>query len=153
MQIMRRLLLVAILAAASVAQGQSANDGFVRELTAFKDQLLKAEVERNTSFLEQALSDDFVYVKTQGEVMNKQQLLARVKSPEHTYEFLKSDSVVVRRYRDVAVMTDRTSTRGAISGRAFGGDFRFVRIFVQQNGKWQVVLEQGTPIQETPAPK
>ena len=147
MKYMWRITFIAILVTASVVQAQFASQAEVRELTGFKDQLLKAEVERNTTFLQQALADDFVYVKTQGEVMSKEQLLARVRSTEHTYEFLKSDNVAVRRYGDVAIMTDRTSTKGAISGRAFGGDFRFVRIFVRQNGKWKAVLEQGTPIQ------
>jgi hypothetical protein len=138
----------ATLTAALVAQRQIASQSVVRELTEFKDQLLNAEVERNTVFLQQVLADDFLYVKTQGDVMNKDQLLIRVKSPEHTYEFLKSDSVNIRLYGDVAIMTDRTSTRGTNEGHVFSGDFRFVRIFVRNDGKWQVVLEQGTPIQE-----
>jgi len=147
MQYLRPIAFVSILVAASVVQAQFARQAEVRELTEFKDQLLKAEVERNTIFLQQALADNLVYVKTQGEVMNKEQLLARVMSTEHTYEFLKSDSVTVQRYGNVAVMTDRTSTKGANNGHAFGGEYRFVRIFVRQNGKWKVVLEQGTPIQ------
>lgn len=153
MRYARPVASIVILVAVSVAQGQLASQAVVRELTGFKDQLLKAEVDRDTFFLQQAIADDFVYVKTQGEVMNKEQLLARVRSPEHSYEFLKSDSVVVRRYGDVAIMTDRTSTKGAINGRAFGGDFRFVRVFVRKNTRWQVVLEQGTPIQDSAAQK
>jgi hypothetical protein len=146
MKYVRQVVLVAALAFPSLIHGQVAAESVVRELTDLKDQLLKAELERNTDFLQQVFADEFVYGMTQGDVMNKAQLLARVKSPDHKYDFLRSDSVQVRAYGDVAIMTDRTSTRGTNKGRPFSGDFRFVRIFVKKQGKWHVVLEQGTPI-------
>lgn len=142
----RWLALVAALAFPCVVHCRAASESVVRELTALKEQLHKAERERNPDFLQQLYADELVAGTSQGDVLNKAQLLARVKSPDHSYDELHSDNVQIRVYGDVAVMTDHTTVKGTDKGRPFGGDFRFVRIFVKKHGKWQIVLIQGTPV-------
>jgi Domain of unknown function (DUF4440) len=148
----RQLVVVAALVFPSVMQGQVAGEPLVRQLTELKNQLLKAERERNADFLEQVFADEFVYGMTQGDVLSKAQLLARVKSPGHKYEELHSDGEKVLVYGNVAIMTDHTTARGSNEDHPFGGTFRFVRVFVKKHGKWQVVLEQGTPMLQQSIP-
>ncbi len=152
MKTVRQLCVVAVLAMPLLLQAQAASKITVRELTLLKDQRLKAEFDRNTSFLQHVLADELIYGMTQGDVLNKAQLLERTSAPEHTYEELRSDHVLVRIYGNVAIMTDRTTARGVNYGRPFAGLFRFVRIFVRKEGRWQVVLEQGTPMQSASIP-
>jgi hypothetical protein len=152
MKHIRPVVFLAALTFPSVIHGQVADDSVVRQLINLKDRLHKAERERNTDFLQQVFAADFVAGTSQGDVLNKAQLLARVKSPDHSYDELHSDDVQVRVYGNVAIMTDHTTIKGTDKGRSFGGDFRFVRIFVKKHGKWQVVLSQGTPIRQGTAP-
>jgi hypothetical protein len=147
-----QLVFLAALTFPSVIHGQVVSESLVRQLTKLKDQMHQAERERNTDFLQEVFADELVYGTTRGDVLNKAQLLARTKSPDHSYEDLHSDDVQVRIYGNVAIMTDRTTARGINEGHPFGGVFRFVRIFVKKHGKWQVVLEQGTPMQSENAP-
>ena len=153
---MRLILLIgfaASLALPASLSAQSANESVVHELTDLKNRMLKAEFERNTAFLQEVFAREFIYGMTTGDVMTKKQMLARVKSPTHVYKNLQSDDEQVRVYENVAIMTDHTTTMGTNNGHPFGGDFRFVRIFVKQHGKWRVVLEQGTQLREAPEPK
>jgi ketosteroid isomerase-like protein len=152
MKCIRLLVFVAALISPFVTHGQVASESVVRDLTALKDQMHKAERERNTDFLQQLYADEFVAGTSQGDVLDKAQLLARVKSPDHTYDELHSDDVQVRVYGNVAIMTDHTTVRGTDKGHPFGGDLRFVRIFVKKHGKWQIVLGQGTPLRQEAIP-
>ena len=151
MKSLRLFVFVIALALPSLMHGQAADESVTRQLTELKDQLHKAERERDTDFLQQVFADEFVAGTSQGDVLNKTQLLARVKSPDHTYHELHSNDVQVRVYGNVAIMTDHTTIQGTDKGQPFGGDFRFVRIFVKKRGKWQIVLSQGTPMRNAAA--
>ena len=48
-------------------------------------------------------------------------------------------------------MWERVTVDGTDKGRHFGGDFRFVRVFVKDHGAWKVVLAQGAPVTASPA--
>src|SRR5262249_39689831 len=146
MRFVLQIVFVVTLILPTVIHSQIASESVVRQLIELKDQMLKAELERDTSFLDQVFADEFVYGMTTGDVLTKAQLLARVKAPDHTYEYLHSNNAQVRVYGNVAVMTDHTMTKGSNKGHEFGGDFRFVRIFVKKRGKWRAVLTQGTPM-------
>jgi ketosteroid isomerase-like protein len=109
----------------------------------------EAEKAHNTAFLEQIFADDLVVGSAMGDVVDRDQILSRMRSPDHRIEELHSDHVRVRVYGNVAVVTEHATIRGHDKGRPFGGEFRYVRIFVKRQGRWQVSLIQATPL---PAP-
>jgi hypothetical protein len=118
----------------------------VQELIKLKQQWTRAEDTRDIKFLDGLLAEDFEAGTAQGDVINKEQLIKRIEAPERKIDEHSSDDIRVRVYENVAVMTDHTTIRGANNGKPFGGEFRFVRIFVKQGGRWQVVLAQATPL-------
>lgn len=148
----RPFFLCAIIVLSLFSYGQSASESVIRDLTDLKDHLHRAERERDVGFLQQVLADEFVAGTSRGDVLNKAGLLARVSSPDFKYDELHSDGVQIREYGNVAIMTDHTTVRGTDKGERFGGDFRFVRVFVRRHGEWQIVLAQGTPMQQTSSP-
>jgi len=125
-------------------------DDVVHELTSLKQQWAEAEDKRDIAFLDRLLANDFEAGTAKGDVINKQQLLQRIKSPDHLINEHHADNIRVRVYGNVAIMTDHTTISGFDKGKRFGGEFRFVRIFVKQGGSWRAVLAQATPI--TPEP-
>jgi ketosteroid isomerase-like protein len=48
-------------------------------------------------------------------------------------------------------LTEHVTVDGQDKGRPFGGEYRFLRVFAKQEGKWKVVLAQGSPMPEQPA--
>lgn len=121
-------------------------DDAVQQLEKLKKQWSEAEVNRDIAFLDKLYADDLEIGTSQGDVLNKQQMMERVKDPDHKWDQVDSDHIHVRVYGNVAVMTDLTTVRGTDKGKSFGGVYRFVRIFVRQQGRWRVVLAQATPL-------
>ena len=96
--------------------------------------------------MQELMADDVVVGNSQGQVLNKEQFLARLKDPERIIKIVHSDDFRVKVYGEVAIMTESNKIQGTDHGKPFGGDFRFLRVFHKQDGKWRVVLAQGTPL-------
>jgi hypothetical protein len=50
-------------------------------------------------------------------------------------------------YDNTAVVTGRSIQNGKENGKDYSGDYRFTRVYVKQNGRWQTVALQTTLIQ------
>jgi ketosteroid isomerase-like protein len=85
--------------------------------------------------------------------LNKTQQLENLKRPDRTLKVLNARETHVQFYagRDVAILTEHVTVDGQDKGRPFGGEYRFLRVFAKQEGKWKVVLAQGSPMPEQPA--
>lgn len=128
----------------------SSKDGDARttqEIRNLRDRWVKAEETKDISFLRELLATDAVVGNSQGQVLDKEQFLKVHADPERTLKELKADDIQVHIYNgDAAVLTEHIIIDGNDHGKPFGGNFRFVRVFALQNGRWRVVLGQGTPI-------
>jgi ketosteroid isomerase-like protein len=120
------------------------------EIKRLRDQWIEAEETKDIPFLEQLLADDVVIGNSQGQLLNKTQFLNRMRSPERTLKILNTRNVEVRLYGAVAILTEQVTIDGLDNGHPFGGEFRFIRIFAREHGRWRVVLGQGTPIKPPP---
>jgi len=151
MRRIEKLVLVALLLALVQAPRLKGED-VVQELTKIKQEWSEAEKNKDIPYLDKLWADDAVFGTSLGTVMNKQQLIELIKGTERTIDELHSDNIEVRRYGNTAIMTDHTTMRGLYKGAPYGGEYRYVRIFVKEGGAWRVVLVQATPLKPT-APK
>jgi len=55
--------------------------------------------------------------------------------------------MVVRLYGDTAVVTARADVKGRQLGEDFSGPYRYTRVWVRRNGRWQTVSYQATVTQ------
>ena len=122
----------------------------VQELTKIKQRWSEAEMNRDIPYLDQLWADDAEFGTALGTVVNKQQLIELIKGTDRKIDELHSDDIHVRLYGNTAIMTDHTTMRGLYKGAPFGGDYRYIRIFVKQGGKWRVELVQATPLKSAP---
>jgi ketosteroid isomerase-like protein len=120
----------------------------VQELAKIKAEWSDAEKNRDIPYLDKLWADDAVFGTSLGTVVNKQQLIELIKGTDRTIDELKSDNIQVRVFGNTAIMTDHTTMRGTYKGAPFGGEYRYVRIFVKQGGKWRVELVQATPLSQ-----
>ena len=140
-----KIIMMALALALMPAAGLRAED-VVQQLTKVKARWSEAEKNRDIAYLDQLWADDAVFGTSLGTVVNKQQLIELIKGTDRQVDELTSDNIQVRVYGNTAVMTDHTAMRGTYKGAPFGGDYRYVRIFVKQGGKWRVELVQATPL-------
>src|SRR3954447_8381884 len=98
-----------------------------RQLEEFVQEWAAAELRGDATFLEGALTDDFVGVGPLGFMLTKKQWLSRYESGDLAYESLALDELAARFYGSAAVATCRQSQSGTYQGQAVDimhGEFR-----------------------------
>jgi len=156
MKISHIAAMAAFLAMPLLAPAQTStakNDKAVQEVIAFRNRYIEAEENRDIAYLERILADDFFALNPQGKLLDKTQQLENLKRPDRTLKVLNPRDTQVRFYGggEVAILTEHVTVDGQDKGRPFGGEYRFLRVFAKQDGRWKVVLAQGTPMPEQPA--
>jgi ketosteroid isomerase-like protein len=63
-------------------------------------------------------------------------------------ESLVNDDIQVRIYGNVAVVTARGTARGRYKGQDASGQFRYIRVWIKREGRWQAIAAQSTMIEQ-----
>jgi ketosteroid isomerase-like protein len=160
---MQRFLLILIAGIAATAPGSAKVDDrqdarAEREIRALEAQLSRAVVAGDRAFFERVLAADFTHIshagkfKTRAEWMAEEKVENRQGKPQAgktTYEAFDVDDLAVRIYGETAVVTGRSTPKGRNArGEPIRGQYRFLRVWVQRDGRWQAVAFQGTRIAE-----
>ena len=131
------LSLVGAAVAAGQESGQASSD--VKEITELDKKWVEAAAKHDTAYLAQLFTDDFFEASagSGGEISTKEQLFKKVTAPERKVDSITVDQIKVHLYGDSALVTDRTIFKGTIGGRDVSGDYRVLRVFVRQGGRWR----------------
>lgn len=146
------LMTVSTLAIAQGSDGQRATDvNLEKQLWQIEQEWLASARNARSDFLRQTWTDQFFEVSPWPPgVMRKAQLLARVskRGPAPTKGPFPSDFKLRAVYGNFAIATDHTTVKGRVyQGRDYSGEYRSVRFFVKQNGKWMIAGSALVPIQ------
>jgi ketosteroid isomerase-like protein len=157
---MKRMLAVAalIMAASSVALGQitgkKANyfsqkgDSVEQAVMQMEEALRVAVSKSDTKAYGRIVGDDYVYTNQDALVRTKAQVMSDYDSGSLKYESLKFDEIKVHAYGDTAVVTGRQTVKAQDNGKDISGQFRYTRVYVKRQGRWQLVATQVTRIPE-----
>jgi ketosteroid isomerase-like protein len=108
---------------------------------------LDAAHNRDTATLEWLFADDFVEIHPGGDIVNKQQQIDQIKDPQRSLNEIHPDNIDVRYVSpDVAVVLDTTTIRGTSGGVNYDGQYRVIRVFVKQHGRWRAAGAGIAPI-------
>jgi ketosteroid isomerase-like protein len=160
---MRRFILILAAGIAAVSVSSERSDGdqnsrVEREVRELEAQLNRAVIEGDRGFFERILAADFTHTnhtgkfKTRAEWMAENKFASSKEEPKvgkTSYIVFDVDDLAVRIYGETAVVTGRSTPKGRNSkGESIRGQYRFLRVWVHQQGKWQVVAFEGTRIAE-----
>jgi ketosteroid isomerase-like protein len=157
---MRRMLLIS---AACLAPAVLAADGpplprAEREIRELENQFARAVVEGDRAFYDRVLADDFTHTSHTGSFKTRAEFLAEDKfdakgdpgSGRTRYDAYDVDDLAIRIYGDTAVVTGRTTPRGRnAQGQPISGRYRYLRVWVKRQGRWQAVAFEGTRIAQS----
>jgi len=136
--------LAAISAVPARGQGGSA---------AVEDQIKKMEKDRaaavvkgDVATLEKLTSDDYMFINAYGQLSDKATTMNGIKTGNIKLTSNEVSDLKVRVYGNTAVVTGKANSKGTIGGRELTGPVMFTRVYVKNNGKWQSVAFQQTPI-------
>ena len=155
------LILAVGIAAVSAGSGSSEEDRnprAEREVRELEAQFNRAVVEGDRAFFERVLAPEFTHTSHTGKFKTRAEWMAENKfanskeepKPGKTaYIVFDVDDLAVRTYGETAVVTGRSTPKGLnAKGEPIRGQYRFLRVWVQRQGKWQVVAFEGTRIAE-----
>jgi ketosteroid isomerase-like protein len=107
-------------------------------------ELLNAVLKGDASASERYLADTYVFTGPDGMVENKAQSIADLKSGDLKLQSASLDDAKVQVYGDTAVVTYSSNDKGTYKGKDISGTTRWTDVFVNHNGRWQLVASHGT---------
>lgn len=115
-----------------------------QEVIELERQAKEATLKRDADFSERTLSDDYMGITPLGQVINKADTITARRSGQLRYESIEITDMVVRVHGNTAIVTARADVRGHDLGEEFNGPYRYTRVWMRRNGKWQTVSYQAT---------
>jgi len=101
----------------------------------------------DTVALSRMLAPEFIEISRLGTVRTRADNIRDIASGALHLTSVTYDSLTVRVYGDVAVLTGIADNTGTMRGFPFSGKIRYTRVFVRRDGRWQAVLMQQTMMQ------
>jgi ketosteroid isomerase-like protein len=124
----------------SLAEGASMEASITEELIEVAHQWDRAMIENDADAIGEFMADDWIIIGSDGNVGDKPNFLALVRSGSLTHHVMESHDIRMRLYGDAAVMTARGVSGGTYRGQTFHEVERVSCVFVRQEGRWRCVL-------------
>ena len=143
------LTLAVVLVLPTIALAKEKGTGADTEATIKKieQEILDGILKSDTSAIEKYVTSDYLGIGPDGATQNKSEFMSDVKSGTLKLESsAMSDIKVQVSDPDMAVVVYRTNDKGTYKGKDITGEYRWLDVFVKRDGKWQVAIDQGTPI-------
>ena len=140
------VLAVVVMASVSLALGQSpkvagsnrSSEDIAETVSVLDHVWLDAAHNRDTGTMAWLFADGFVEIHPGGEIVDKQQQIDQIKDPNGELVEIHPDDIQVRYTSpDVAFLTDTTTIKGHSGATSYDGQYRVIRVFVKQAGRWR----------------
>ena len=111
------------------------------------DEWVKAIVRADTEALDRIMADDFYFTyPLEGD--DKAQFIADVTSGDLKVEHIQLEQVSVRVFGKTAVLTAKDSSTWLYHGRELTGQYKFLGVFAERDGRWQLCAIQACPMSQ-----
>ena len=113
------------------------------ELHGLSARWFQAWLDKDAATVERLTAEDYLYVAPNGLVLDRQAILAIVRSPSYRLDHGTRTEVVVRAVgQEAAVVRHRYQGAGSFEGTSFTDDHRGVMVWEKQADEWRLVMEQ-----------
>jgi ketosteroid isomerase-like protein len=148
---MGRILVLAgfmtVLGCSGFAQPKEKSSGGAEQaVMRIERELLSALLKGDASANEKYLADSYMFTGPDGTVETKAQAVHDLKSGDLKFQSASLDGAKVQVYGDTAIVTYSSNDKGTFKGKDISGKTRWTDVFVNQNGRWQVVASHGSPV-------
>ena len=108
----------------------------------------RALQQQDYAMLEAIYSDRYVLVRTDGSVLNKEQVLKDLREQGLTFNAIDLDDVVVRVLGSAAILTAESRTLSSRNAKRSQTHFRLVAVYAQEADAIRLVHFQSTTLPE-----
>ena len=110
------------------------------------DEFLGALIRQNYASLEALYSDDYILVRPDGSVLNKQEVLQDLRHNGLTFHSIDLIQSLVRIYGSTAVVTGESTTVTSRHGSENRAHFRFIAVYARDGESIRLVHFQNTAL-------
>jgi uncharacterized protein (TIGR02246 family) len=112
------------------------------ELNDLNERWNQAWLEKDAAMVERLMAPDYLYVAPNGLTLDRQAILAIIRSPSYRLDRATRTEVVVRPLgQEAALVRHRSQAAGSYEGTSFTDDHQCVMACEKQAGAWRIVLE------------
>ncbi|NJR57471.1 MAG: nuclear transport factor 2 family protein [Cyanobacteria bacterium CRU_2_1] len=119
-------------------------------IEALEENLRQAMLNGDVQALDELIADDLVFTMHTGLVINKQDDLEAHRTGIQKFIKIDLDDQQVRHYGDCAVVTVKAGLAGKFNGQAYSETYRFTRIWVKQQNRWQIAAGHVSQVSDSP---
>jgi uncharacterized protein (TIGR02246 family) len=113
------------------------------ELRELGERWFRAWLDKDAATVERLMADDYIYIGPNGLTMERQAILAVIRSPRYRLDHGTRSEVVIRPLgENAAVERHRYQGAGSFESTAFTDDHRGVMVWEKHTGQWRLVMEQ-----------
>lgn len=117
-------------------------------LEALEQKIAAAWVNGDRQFIDSILADDWSVIDLSGSLLTKEQVISGAfKGEERTVLSMDITNVTSKVFDGWAIVTGKTRASGEYQGNVMEVQLRFTDVFVERDGRWQVVASQATRLQ------
>ncbi|MFZ6711504.1 nuclear transport factor 2 family protein [Undibacterium sp. TC9W] len=118
------------------------NVALVAQLTKLSDDWDAAIVRKDKEAIEANMAEDFRQIDGDGDLETKTSFVNGLVSDKLEIDPYKVEDFEIRLYGNVALLSGRTKMTGRYEGKPFKSHYRYIDIYAQRDGKWQIVSVQ-----------
>jgi ketosteroid isomerase-like protein len=116
------------------------------QIEALEEQWRKAVLAIDIPTMDKLLSDDFLGIQANGEVVTKTQQLEHMRNHQFVIDLLETSDLKIKLINNVAIVTSLAHVSGVIDGDHLQGAYRYTRIYQHlATGAWKVTNFEATP--------
>lgn len=119
-----------------------------QEIVALDRRRMDLMCRRDVQALRDLLADDLVYTHASAKVDTKQSLLDAMDSGTTVYTSIEPSEVQAQAFGDAVVLTGVARISVTSSGRPLDFGVRFIDVYANRGGRWQMVAWQSTRLPE-----
>jgi len=143
--------LVVLNCAISLAQTKPekavANENTEQVIQGLESEGREATLKNDIAANDRLLADNWMNINPDGSITTKAKLMELLKDGSFKIMSIDNDEVMIRVYRDAAVVTGRSTTKRAGQGsEVVARQVRFTRVYAKSKGQWRVVSAHNTLI-------
>ena len=138
------LLAVAVVAPAMGLAADRSRD--VAELKRLSDAWDQAIIRKDEKAIADNMAEDFRQIDPRANLETKKSFVAGIMDPKLSIDPYTVEDFEVRLYGDTALLSGRTHMTGKYDGQVFESNYRYIDIYVRENGTWKIVSVQITRI-------
>ena len=118
----------------------------IKELTRLEQVWNEAHLKGDAEALKKLWAEDLFVTVPDMPVMNKEESLAIWKAGKMKFDIYKTSDVRIKVYGNSAVVTGQLVRIRDRNSEKFEDDWRFTKVYVRRDGRWQVVAWHGSHV-------